>query len=133
MILLKCICLQAEVTQKPTTSISIDAKETDRFDPNSIFETLENVSEFFERGAVGYSPNRDKYEGLKLQNYSWQVRPLEVENVHSSFYTNEQVFPKGSIQFDNALLMTRVEHEWKSITDKPHAANSSFAKVGLMN
>jgi hypothetical protein len=61
------------------------------------------------------------------------VRPLEVHNVHSSFYTNEQVFPKGSILFDNALLMTRVEHEWKSMKDKPHAANSGLAKAGLTN
>lgn len=120
-----------DFTSSDSTSISIDAKETGKFDPNSIFETLENVSHFFEKGAVGYSPNRDKYEGLKLQAYSWQVRPLEVQSVHSSFYENEAIFPKGSIQFDNALLMTRVEHEWKSMKDKPHAANSSFAKVGL--
>jgi len=39
--------------------------------------------------------------------------PLEALQVHSSFYENEAIFPKGSIQFDNALLMTQVEHEWK--------------------
>jgi hypothetical protein len=108
-----------DFTSSDNTSISIDAKETDRFNPHSIFETLENVSEFFEKGAVGYSPNKDKYEGLKLQAYTWQVRPLDVTNVHSSFYENESVFPKGSVQFDNALLMTKVEHEWKSMQDKP--------------
>ena len=120
-----------DFTSSDNTTISIDARETSQFDPTSIFETLENVSDFFEKGAVGYSPNKDKYEGLKLLAYKWQVRPLYVLNVHSSFYNNEAVFPKGSIQFDNALLMTRVEHEWKSLKDKPHAANSSFAKVGL--
>jgi len=41
-----------------------------------------------------------------------------VLNVKSGFYENEAVFPKGSIQFDNALLMTGVEHEWKSLKDK---------------
>jgi hypothetical protein len=66
-----------------------------------------------------------------LQAYKWQVRSLEVKSVHSSFYENEAVFPKGSILFDNALLMTRKEHEWKSMKDKLHAVNSSFAKVGL--
>ena len=112
-----------DFTSSDNTCISIDAKETSRFDPNSIFETLENVSDFFEKGAVGYSPNKDKYEGLKLQTYKWQVQPLEVLNVHSSFYGNEAVFPQGSVQLDNALLMTKVEHEWKSLKDKPHAAN----------
>jgi hypothetical protein len=116
-----------DFTSSDNTSISIDAKETAHFDPNSIFETLENVSDFFEKGSVGYSPNGDKYEGLKLDTYKWQVRPLEVQNVHSSFFENEQVFPRGSVQFDNALLMTQVEHEWKSVKEKPHAANSAFS------
>jgi hypothetical protein len=107
-----------DFTSSDNTRISIDAKETGLFDPNSIFETLENVSEFFQKGAIGYSPNGNKYEGLELQTYQWQVHPLEVMQVHSSFYQNEAIFPKGSIRFDNAVLMTRVEHEWKSTKDK---------------
>jgi hypothetical protein len=107
-----------DFTSSDNTSISIDAKETNHFNSNSIFKSLGNVSDFFEKGAVGYSPNGNKYEGLKLQAYKWEVRPLEVQNVHSSFYENENIFPKGSVQFDNALLMTRVEHEWKSMKDK---------------
>jgi hypothetical protein len=106
-----------DFTSSDNTTIAIDANETSVFNPNSIFETLENVSDFFEKGAVGYSPNGNKYEGLKLQTYKWQVRPLDVLNVHSSFYENETLFPKGSIQFDNALLMTQVEHEWTSMRE----------------
>ena len=122
-----------DFTSLDNTSISIDAKETSIFDPNSIFQTLDNVSDFFEKGEVGYSPNGNKYEGLKLKAYEWQVRPLEALNVHSSFYENEAIFPKGSIQFDNALLMTRIEHEWRSMKDKPYTANSALAKYGLTN
>lgn len=109
-----------DFTSSDNTSTSIDAKETNTFTPGSIFETLGNVSDFFEKGAVGYSPNKDKFEGLQLQTYKWQVQPLEVQHLHSSFYENEAVFPKGTIQFDNALLMTKVEHEWKSMKDKPY-------------
>jgi hypothetical protein len=111
-----------DFTSSDNTSISIDAEETKEFDPNSVFRTLENVSGFFEKGAVGYSPNGEKYEGLKLQAYKWQVRPLKVQNVYSSFYENEIFFPEGSVQFDNALLMTGVEHEWKSMKDKAQPA-----------
>ncbi len=74
------------------TTISIDAKEVANFDSNSIFKTLENVSAFFEKGAIGYSPNKNKFEGLKLQAYKWEVRPLEVSNVQSSFFENSQLF-----------------------------------------
>jgi hypothetical protein len=101
------------------TSISVDARETGVFNPASVFETLDNASNFFEKGAVGYSPNRDRYEGLRLEAYSWQVRPLDVQHIHSSYYEDEKLFPKGSVWFDNALLMSRVEHEWRSVREKP--------------
>jgi hypothetical protein len=104
-----------EFVSSDTTSILIDAGETDQFSGTSIFKTLENISSFFEQGSVGYSPNGNRYEGLQLQAYSWQVRPLAVRQVHSSFFENEQVFPKGSVEFDSALLMTQVEHEWKTL------------------
>ena len=107
-----------DFTSSDDTQISIDAKEVGHFESNSIFETLAQVSNFFEKGAVGYSPNGQKFDGLKLKTYNWQVRPLKVSKVKSSFFENEILFPKGSIKFDNALLMTKVEHEWHSVADK---------------
>lgn len=106
-----------DFTSSDNISILVDAKETSDFNPDSIFETLDNVSQFFEKGSVGYSPNKSSYEGLKLKAYSWKVQPLEVLKVHSSFYENENVFPKGSIRFDNALLMKKVEHEWETMKE----------------
>ena len=100
------------------TETLIDASETNVFNVNSIFETLNHVSDFFEKGDLGYSPNNDKFEGLRLKAYQWEVRPLDVKNVKSTFFENEEFFPKGSVTFDNALLMTNIEHEWKSEMDK---------------
>jgi hypothetical protein len=107
-----------DFTSSDSTNISIDAVEAKTFDKTSIFETLENVSDFFEKGAVGYSPNNKKFDGLRLKAYKWEVRPLTVEQVKSSFFEDESVFPKGSIKFDNALIMTKIEHEWQSEADK---------------
>lgn len=100
------------------TQISIDARETSVFSKNSIFECLENASEFFEKGDLGYSPNKEKFEGLQLNAYEWKVKPLEVLNVQSSYFEDENIFPKGSVQFDNALLMTHIEHEWNTVKTK---------------
>jgi len=94
------------------TTISIDAVVTEKFNPKSIFKDLATASAFFKTGALGYSPNNKKYEGLLLNTYKWEVKPLEVTNVVSSFFANESIFPKGSVVFDNALLMTSIEHEW---------------------
>jgi hypothetical protein len=123
-----------DFTSSDNTHVSIDAQETDEFNPASVFETLENASCFFEKGGTGYSPNRNKYEGLNLKVYSWRVRPLEVVHVASSFFENESVFPKGSVVFDNALLMTGIEHEWHRMADKYNQESDTglvFSKPGF--
>jgi hypothetical protein len=81
---------------------------------DSVFSSLAEASCFFERGSVGYSPaaNPGDYDGLELRSFSWRVEPLAVERVYSSFFSNEDVFPKGSVRFDCALLMHGIEHEW---------------------
>lgn len=100
------------------TETVIDASETTVFNVQSIFETLENASAFFESGDLGYSPNNDQFDGLRLKAYNWEVKPLEVSNLKSSFFENEEIFPKGSVTFDNALLMSNIEHEWQSEEEK---------------
>lgn len=100
------------------TEISIDARETDSFNKQSIFGTLNNASDFFENGDLGYSPNKTKLEGLRIKTYTWKVSPLDVQQVRSSFFENEHVFPKGTIVFDHALLMKNIEHEWIGESDK---------------
>lgn len=96
------------------TSISVDASLSKEFNSKSIFNNIEAASQFFEKGLIGYSPGKDKDDGLLLQTFNWSVQPLEVSKVHSSFFENENMFPTGSIQFDNALLMTHIHHEWRS-------------------
>jgi hypothetical protein len=107
-----------DFTSSDKTQISIDAIESKTFDNNSIFETLKNASDFFKSGDVGYSPNGKKFDGLKLNVYNWQVAPLKVNNVKASFFENEKLFPKGTVRFDNALLMKKAAHDWRSIADK---------------
>lgn len=97
------------------TTIEIDAKLSTTFDSNSIFKSLDKVSDFFEKGSVGYSPNGNNFDGLKLDAYKWEVKPLNVTTVRSSFFENKTVFPEGSIKFDNAILMENIEHEWRSL------------------
>lgn len=96
------------------TSISVDADRTEIFDSNSVFKTLENASAFFEQGALGYTPGKSCYDGLTLKTYRWEVAPLKMQAVHSSFFEDTALFPSGSIRFDHALLMEQVEHEWQS-------------------
>jgi len=105
------------------TSLSIKAKETENWNKESVFDNLECVSDFFEQGSVGYSPDKNNFEGLELKAYNWKMSILEVEEVISSFFDNETIFPKGSVKFDNALLMKDIEHEWIGLDKIKKATN----------
>ena len=97
---------------KDKTSLKIKAKETNDWNTESVFENLECVSDFFEKGSTGYCPDKNDYDGLELKTYNWKVSLLNVEMVESSFFENKSIFPEGSVKFDNALLMKDIEHEW---------------------
>jgi hypothetical protein len=80
----------------------------------SVFSSLAEASSFFEKGSVGYSltSKPGEFDGLELRSLSWRVQPLVVEHMESSFFENEELFPSGSVDFDSALLMRQIEHEW---------------------
>jgi hypothetical protein len=85
----------------------------------SVFKTLAAASEFFERGALGYSATsrHGRFDGLTLSTQAWKVEPLQVTRVESSFFEDREHFPAGSAEFDCALLMRNVPHEWRAEKD----------------
>jgi len=99
------------------TYLSINARETGEWNEESLFDSLDSAADFFKRGSVGYSPDKigEAFEGLELKTLRWEVFPLKVKEVRSSFFENKSIFPEGSIRFDNALLMKSIEHEWKTL------------------
>ncbi len=99
--------------------IRIDAQVASTLPSNSIFSSLAQASSFFEKGSVGYSVTRDpaRLDGLKLQTDKWLVRPLEVSNIYSSYFADKNKFPEGSVEFDHALIMRNIEHEWHTADD----------------
>ncbi|QDV40341.1 hypothetical protein Enr13x_01470 [Stieleria neptunia] len=99
-----------------TVHVDVDGRTTEALPDTSVFATVAECSQFFEAGSLGYSPvnSAAKYDGLELRTVNWQVQPLSVRNVHSSFFDDRDLFPAGSVTFDNALLMRDIEHEWHS-------------------
>jgi hypothetical protein len=98
------------------TYLAIEARESNAWNNQSIFDNPDSASEFFKQGSIGYSPTRTgkSFHGLELKTKKWEVSALTVTKVQSSFFENKSVFPEGSIEFDNALLMKNIEHEWRS-------------------
>jgi hypothetical protein len=81
---------------------------------SSCFASLEESSDFFEHGCLGYSARHDSdvLDGLVLQTNGWHVDALDVTDVYSSYFMDDVQFPKGSVVYDHTLLMRDIPHEW---------------------
>ena len=101
------------------TTMAVRGRRTNQLPASSVLRSLEEASAFFQSGSLGYSATRDpsRFQGLELRCLNWQIEPLEVEEVRSSFFEDESLFPRGSIEFDCALLMRGIEHEWHGRDD----------------
>lgn len=102
-----------------STVVAVSGRRAAELPGSSIFASLDEASRFFEAGSLGYSatPDTTRFQGLELRCRNWTVTPLEVDRVKSSFFDDPVLFPAGSIEFDNALLMRGIEHEWHGRPD----------------
>lgn len=107
-------------------AVDLRGSPCDRLPATTKFCSIQEASEFFEKGALGYSETsqRDRLDGLYLVTKSWHVEPLQVEHVHSSFFSDPSLFPPGSVEFDCALLMRNIDHEWQRAPDLPLGGNT---------
>jgi hypothetical protein len=108
-------CYRVELTSDDRrTHLLVEGRVAHELPPTSIFGSLQEASDFFERGSLGYSVTAkpDQFDGLELRSFDWQVQPLAVGKVESSFFESRALFPPGSVEFDCALLMRGIEHEW---------------------
>jgi Uncharacterized conserved protein (COG2071) len=98
------------------THLTVESRVVAELPKGSVFRSVREASEFFQRGALGYSATTrpNQYDGLELRCLHWQVEPLTVERVESSFFEDRKLFPAGSVAFDCALLMRGIAHEWHS-------------------
>lgn len=98
--------------------VCVDGRVAAKLPAESVFPSLAEASKFFEDGSLGYSPHgsNGRFDGLELRSFNWQVQPLSVQRVESSFFEDRERFPAGSVAFDNALLMRGIHHQWHSRT-----------------
>jgi hypothetical protein len=101
-------------SQDGETRVGVRATVASALPAGSAFHSIEEASQFFAAGSLGYSATSRPgvYDGLELRSLEWLVEPLDVEHVESSFFENASIFPPRSVEFDCALLMRRIPHEW---------------------
>jgi hypothetical protein len=101
------------------THLSVVGDVAKELPGESVFGSLAEASKFFQAGSLGYSatPDPQRFQGMELQCARWHVEPLAITKVRSSYFDDRGVFPAGSIEFDCALLMRGIEHEWHGKSD----------------
>lgn len=98
------------------THMHVSGGVSDRLPEDSVFDSLDEVSAFFEAGSLGFSARPDGawLEGLELRCQDWSVKPLAVDAVRSSYFDDPTRFPVGSVKPEVALLMRGIKHTWHS-------------------
>ncbi len=112
------------------TAVAVRGRRATMLPPSSRFRSLTEASDFFAAGALGYSGRRDgrQLDGLRLHTHRWHIEPLDVAEVASSYFGDATRFPRGSVDFDCALVMRDLPHHW--LAEAPLAIPCSPGGLG---
>lgn len=110
------ISLSVAAAESGPPLVEVEAGAAETLPESSVFAGLAEASRFFEAGCVGYSSRPDSrlLDGLRLEVKHWRVSPLAVNHVRSSYFDDPAIFPADRIEFDHALLMRDLAHEWRA-------------------
>jgi hypothetical protein len=97
-----------------TVSVDVVAEPAPDLGDSQLFHDVAEASAFFAQGAVGYSATArgDRLDGLELRTNAWQVDPVRVTEVRSTFFDSADHFPPGTATLDCALLMRDIPVTW---------------------
>jgi hypothetical protein len=111
-------------THDGAADVWLRARPAESLPPTSRFALLPEASAFFAEGAIGYSATRDasRFDGVRLRTHRWQIAPLDVEWVVSSYFNDRSRFPEGSVEYDCSLVMRDIPHEWQPLPEM-HSQN----------
>jgi hypothetical protein len=113
-----------------TAAVRAHVRTVAEWRPTTLFADLVQASDFFRRGAVGYSATRSGrcLDRLELRTSQWRVEPVEVCDAYSTFFADPKRFPPGSATLDGALLMRDVPVTWNPLPQLP-VANDLAATI----
>jgi hypothetical protein len=100
-------------------SVRVIGAASDSLPEASCFDSLVEASAFFEGGCLGYSVthNEARLDGLLLRTLEWRVQVFAITTVRSSYFDDRTRFPAGTVEFDHALVMRDILHEWHQAED----------------
>ncbi len=110
-------CYSVKIEDKQGALImSISAEVVSKLPEGSVFESTEEVSDFFKTGNIGWSSKEgsDEFDAIELKAVEWSMEPLKVRESYSAYFSDTSKFPEGSVEFDSAMIMRGLKHSWVS-------------------
>jgi Uncharacterized conserved protein (COG2071) len=100
-------------------SVKVTARDTARLG-SSLFASLEEAVEFFRDGSQGYSPSLSGscLEGVQLHCERWDATPVDISEIHSSFFEDPKSFEPGSVVIDCGLVMRNLPARWRATGER---------------
>jgi Uncharacterized conserved protein (COG2071) len=113
--------------------IRIAAHLASQIMPGSVFTDLGCAARFFASAPVGYAatPAGEVFDGVRLETEGWQLHPMCLEQVSSSFFDDPARFPPGTAAPDSAFLMTGLATTWHPQPRLSAAAAAAAYRRGL--
>ncbi len=95
----------------------LSARLVGRMPAGSVFSDAAAASRFFGCAPAGYSPRPGTraLDGVKLECDGWNLEPLTVEQVRSSYLERSVHVPPGRAAFDSAFLMRGIDTTWTAL------------------
>lgn len=113
--------------------VDVAGDEAEFLPHDSCFDSVTEVSSFFERGSIGYSPGSNGcLDAIELRVPDWKVGAFAVFRVRSSYFNDPTRFPPGSIEFDHALIMRDIRHEWRISEVGTQSATGAASALGIL-
>ncbi|MFJ6534013.1 DUF2071 domain-containing protein [Microbacterium sp. NPDC091662] len=97
--------------QASDASVSVDVEVSEEWE-STLFPTVDDASQFYRDGAIGWSPRRDGKgaEAVELSATRWVVDAARVNEVTSSFFDG---LPRGAARIDSVLVMRDLPVTWR--------------------
>ncbi|HEX9033072.1 MAG TPA: hypothetical protein VF834_14625, partial [Streptosporangiaceae bacterium] len=101
--------------------ILVDARRSAQVMPGSVFGDVQSASGFFGCAPIGYSarPDGRALDGVELHCPGWNLQPLSVDTLRSSFFEDTSRFPPGTATLDSAFLMRDLDTIWSPLPRLP--------------
>ena len=92
--------------------VSLSGQISNEFS-SQVFASHAGASRYFQDDRIGYSPTRreQELEGLQLNCHEWVTSNLRIDKS----YVREFSALSPEIQFDHALIMHGVSHDWSEV------------------